>query len=61
MAMYFCAPGNARELYSNCKSKIKSIYIFISCHLDICTGLGSIKKGVPLTKSCLELLSQGVE
>lgn len=48
-----------RELYSSCKSKIKSIYIFIFCHLDICTGLGSVKKGVPCELS--ELLSQGVE
>lgn len=53
--MCFCAPGNVRELYSDCKSKIEWIYIFIFCHLDICTGLGSMQKGVPLTKSLADL------
>lgn len=55
MAMCFCAPGNVRVLCSNCKSKMKSIYVFIFCHLDICAGLGSTKKGVPFTNSLADL------
>lgn len=46
----------------NCKSKIRSIYIFIFCHLDICTGLGSVKKGVPCEylSYCLKVLHSSV-